>query len=355
MPLISPESFRTGLSRREFQPLYLLFGEEEFLVDEALDDLIGATVDASTASFNFDQLQGSETTLNEIVERASAYPLMAERRVVVVREIDRTFALRGRPAAGSSFARYMASPSPTTVLIMTAPGAEVLGKGKSNAPKAPYDLIVPGGAAVRYPKVYERELGSWVTGRLKARGREIAPDALELFINYAGESLRLLHNEIEKLLTFVEARPKITREDVRMTVGAGRAHTIFELQRAVGARSAETAVAACEGMLRAGESEQLILTMLARYFTILWRLSELRTRTRDKNEMARAVGISSFFLPEYLAALDRYGPADLRLAFEALLSADVAIKTGKGEPHIVLQLAILAVVRGDARAVMTEL
>ena len=111
MPIVTSESLMTQLRHGKIEPLYFLFGDEEFLIDEALEQIIDRAVDKSTVSFNFDLLHGTEVTLQEIVERASAYPLMADRRVVVVRDIDRTFSLRGKPDPTSPFVRYITSAS----------------------------------------------------------------------------------------------------------------------------------------------------------------------------------------------------------------------------------------------------
>jgi DNA polymerase-3 subunit delta len=348
MPTVAPDSLETSLKHGKLDPVYFLFGEEEFLIDEALERLVAATVDESTRSFNFDLLHGSEISTNDIIERASAYPLMAERRVVIVKDIDRTFSLRGKPDENSPFGRYMASPAPTTLLVMTAATSDFLTKGK-NGPgaKAPFNLVYNNAASVQYKKVYDRELPSWTAGRIKLRGKEITPDAVELFVGYAGASLRVLNNEIEKLFTYVEDRKRITAEDVRAVVGASKVYNVFELQKAVGTKNLEMSVEIADRMLGAGESEQLILTMLTRYFTILWRLVEMRSRTKDQNEMARSLSISSFFINEYLAALNRYPMAHLRNAFEALLQADIALKTTNANVPLVLQVMLIAIVRGE--------
>ncbi len=345
MPIISPDSLTTSLRHGRIEPVYFLFGDEEFLIDEALDAIVAAAVDESTRSFNFDLMHGTEATLQEVVERASAYPLMAARRVVVVKELDRTFALRGKPDANSPFARYLAQPAPTTTLVMTAVAGDIL-KGKSGA-KAPYNIVVDGAASVQFKKIYDRDLPSWTADRVRGRGREITPEAVELFIGYVGGSLRILNNEIEKLFTYVEGRKQIVAEDVRAVVGASKTYNVFELQKAVGGKNLELAIEIAERMLQSGESEQLILTMLTRYFTVLWKLIELRTRTRDQNEMARGVGITSFFLNEYLAALSRYPMSHLRNAFEALLQADLTLKTSRTPPEVVLQLLLVSVIRGE--------
>ncbi|TAK50833.1 MAG: DNA polymerase III subunit delta, partial [Bacteroidetes bacterium] len=75
--------------QRQFASVYLFFGEEEFLFAEGLDSLIEHAVDPSTSSFNLDVFYGSEIDARKIIEAASSYPMMAERRVVIVKEFDK--------------------------------------------------------------------------------------------------------------------------------------------------------------------------------------------------------------------------------------------------------------------------
>ncbi len=343
MSLITSDSLRTALSHKRLDPVYFLFGEEDLLIEEATSDILALAVDASTREFNFELLYGGETTFPDVVERASAYPLMAERRVVVVRELDRLISLRGKPDASSAFGRYLAAPAETTVLLLTAVRGDIMGRSKA---KAPYDMIIKHATSINFRRVYDREVPSWTAGRIRAKGKQIRPEALELFVGYAGSSLRVIDGEIEKLITFVEDRRTINTEDVRSVVGTSKNFNVFELQKAVGERNLELSIEIAERMLRAGEPVVLVLTMLTRYFLILWRLVELRSTTRDQNEMARGVGISKFFLNEYLAALGRYPIESLRNAFEALLAADVAVKSSNIAAETVLQLMLTSIIRG---------
>lgn len=345
MPLISSDSFQTSVRHNKIDPVYFLFGEEDLLIEEGLELLVEKAVDPSTRSFNYDLLHGSETTWPDLVERVSAYPLMAERRVVVVKDIDRLVAMRGKLDTNAPFLRYLEAPASTTVLVMTAPTGDFMTKGKA---KAPFNTFIDRATSVQYKKIYDRELPSWTSDRIKSRGKEITPEAVELFVGYSGSSLRVINNEIEKLFTFVEDRKRITVEDVRSVVGTSKLYNVFELQKAIGARNLELSVEISERMLRAGEPEQLILTMLSRYFTILWRLVELRSTSRDRTEMARAVGISPFFLDEYLGALGRYPLAHLQNAFEALLNADVTLKTSNTPVATVMQMMLVGIIRGES-------
>ncbi|MGE3799864.1 MAG: DNA polymerase III subunit delta [Candidatus Kapaibacterium sp.] len=345
MPVITPDSFETGRRNGQIAPLYFLFGEEEFLIEEALHALLAVAVDESTKSFNYDQFHGTEIQLRDVVERATAYPMMAERRVVVLRDLDRAIGSR-KGDDGSGFLNYIESPLETTTLILTATTDAFLGKGKAK-PKSPYDKIIEGSTAVHFRKVYDRELPSWVNRRVGERGKKISPEAVEMFVSYVGASLRTLNNEIEKLFTFVEDRSQISLKDVRGVVGASRTWNVFELQKALGEKKLELAVEIAERMLRAGEPPQLILTMLTRYYTILWRLLEVRTRFKDPKAIAREVGISSFFINEYLSALSRYGLPGIRVAFEALLEADLALKSSRISHSILMQMLLVSIVQGE--------
>lgn len=343
MGLISPESFRNGLKKGKVAPLYIFFGEEELLIDEALDLLLDQIVDESVRSFNFEQYNAPDTDLREIVERAMAYPMMAERRVIVLRNVDKKLTGRGK---ADFFANYLAEPAESTVLVMTAASSRFAGKGGAK-PKKPYDAIYENGIAVQFKKLYDRDLPGWISKRLRERGKKIEPDAVALFITYVGGTLRTLSNEIEKLITFVAEERTITVDDVRRVVGASKAWNVFELQKAIGSKKIDQAMEIGERMIAAGEPIQVILTMLTRYFTMLWRLLEIRGRTTDRNEMARKLGVPSFFLDEYLAATTRYGLPGIRTAFESILTVDIELKTGRTDPALVMQLMIASIIRNE--------
>ena len=346
MGIVTPASYRNRLASGSISPLYLLFGDEELLIDEAVDTLLKVVVDDSVRSFNFEQFNAPDIDLRDVAERAMAYPMMAERRVILLRNVDKKLNAR---SSAEGFLSYIDAPAETTVLIMTAVGSRLLSRGK---PKKPYDRIVENGTAVEFKKLYDRDLPGWIIERMKSRGRKIEQEAVALFVNYAGGSLRTLSNEIEKLITFAEDRRSITVEDVRHVVGVSKEWNVFELQKAIGAKKLDLAVEIAERMVRAGEPVQVIVTMLVRYFTLLWRLLEIRARSRDRKDMAKQLGVPSFFIDEYLEATTRYGLPGVRTAFESLLAVDIAMKTGRFDPHLLMGLLVSSIV-GNQRLQLT--
>src|SRR5690606_23541252 len=120
---------------------------------------------------------------------------------------------------------------------------------------------------------------------------------------------------------------------------------VFELQKAVGQGEHARALEIVEALLgqasnRAGEA-LLIVSVLAGYFTKLWKLSACLERRMPEAEMARHIGVSPYFLKEYLVSLRRFGPSHVRRAFDALLAADAELKGAAArDERLVLTLVL---------------
>jgi len=366
--------------------MVFMFGEEEFLLEEAYTTLIDAAVDRENpmAAFNVEVFDGSDLSQETLVEMASAFPMMAERRVVVVKHFEKMNLGRGggsrstvnrsktkkntgnsdgaeaeQPSAKlTPLERYAANPSPSTLVVLIADAPELSGlksalgnpkqqekaQKKLKALKYPYSMLIERCEWIEFPKLYDREIPSWVADRFKALGREITRDACELLVAQSGESLRDLHNEMEKILTFVKDQRKITRDEIVSLIGASKTYNIFELQKAVGLRNLPFAIEIMRRMLVVDRQELLIISMLTRYFMILWKLSEAITITRNPAELSKTVNISPFFVPEYVAALAQYPPPAVERALYALCEADVTIKSSSESGDVVLQKMLMKIV-----------
>jgi DNA polymerase III subunit delta len=369
------ESVSAIIKSRNFPHVLLMFGEEEFLLEEAYTALVGAAVDNDGAGngmqgFNFDVFDGGEMTSEALTQTASAFPMMAERRVVVVKHFEKMQMVRGGKVSGkasgkdaekkSPFAAYIANPAPTTFLILLTDYDELNGlkmalgntkmsekaKKKLSSLKFPYNRIIEQCEWIEFPKIRESALPSWVAERFKLLGREIAPDACELLVAQSGESLRDLHNEIQKIITFAPDSTMFTRDEIASVIGASKNYNIFELQRAIGGKKLAKSLEITQRMLVAEKQELLIISMLTRYFTILWKLTEAITQTQSEFELGKTLGINSYFVPEYTAALKVYSRVAIEQAFYALCDADVAIKTSSQEgADVILQKMLMRIMK----------
>lgn len=317
-----------SLGRGDVAPVYLLYGEEDFLAGEALDAILKAALAGGDRTFNLDVLAGDETGGKEIVARASSFPMAGGRRVVVVRDADRLTA-----HDLDILSAYVAGPSPSACLILVAV--------KPDMRKKPFTMIRKSGGAVECKRLYENQIPAWIAGQVRTDGRRIEPEAVKLLTACIGTSLRELRGELDKLEVYAGEREEITAADVAALVGMSREYTPFELQKAVGRRDTPRAMTILGEILEAGGALPLVFATMTNYFLTLWKLHDLRRRGVGAKEQASQARVNPYFMKEYQDALAHQSPGACERALLLLAEADERTKSGGEDPRRVMEELIL--------------
>jgi len=324
-----------SLSREEVAPLYLLYGEEDFLTDEGIAAITDAVFGSGDREFNFDAVSAAERDVREIVAIATSFPMMADRRVVVVRDVDKVI---GKDA--DVLTSYCENPSRSTCLILVAVRPDLR--------KKPYVTIKRNGLVFESKPLYDNQLPGWITSRVEKQGRQITQEACKLLTAYVGASLREVQNEIEKLSIYIGERKEISADDVAAVVGLSKEYSVFELQKAIGVRDLRRSVEIVHHMLEGGESVPFILIMLTSYFTALWKLYDMRRKGVPPRNQAAEARINPYFFQEYAEALNRFSLTELERAFVLLAAADEQSKTSSVDPlQIMSGLLVQLVGQGE--------
>ena len=338
--------------------IMLIFGQEEYLIEEAFKQVLAKLRMENSINFDFDILDGEETGVNSLVDLCNSLPMISQHRVVAVKNFEKMFTARQSKKEDKyrSLTKYLANPSPTTFLLLASEAEISGGIGnlyKSDRKKAfqkisnlkyPYDIILNKYEWIELPKVYDSKYPNWVEGRLSRHGKSIDSEALALLIANSRQTLRDLSNEIEKLLAFVQDKEKIEIDDISFLVGNTRQYNVFELQKAVGQRLLAKSLSIMENMMDTDRQEMLVITMLTRYFILLAKLHEESKKGMNRYELAAKVGVSPFFLSEYLDALSHYQPDAINKALLALCQADLDIKTTTTPSKLILQRTLINIV-----------
>ncbi len=326
---ISLDAVLDDIQKHRFAPLYFFYGEEDFLIEEVADALIANAVDPVSRQFNLDVVYGNDVSGKDIVARASSFPMMGERRVVIVRDFERATEL-------DPLLPYIEHPSPSTSLFLSAAKVDMRKKVYAHLKK----YAVGGETA----PLREYEIPAWIQKRTAIMGRKIAPEAAEMLHGYVGTSLRELNNELEKLLIAIGSKPAIETGDVQSVVGMSREFSIFELTHAVGGKNLEKALSICARMMDVGEAPVGMVAMLARHFGILWRVHQLGAERKTPADMAKELGVHPFFFKEYLEDVKRYPRTAVEDALLALTRADEKLKTSSGDPHVVMDMLLFELI-----------
>lgn len=320
----SLEELNRHVKQGAIKPCYLFAGKEQFTAEEGVAMLRDANVPPEQQSFNFDVVYGHDVQPSEIVALASSYPMMGEKRMVVVKEFDNLKNPDGLTA-------YIKNPLESTVLVLLSESPDFR--------RNPF-RVFDDTATLDCKPVYDNQMPQWIVQRVKRYKKSITADAAAVLPAYTGTSLRQASNELDKLDIYTGKRTEITVEDVHAVVGVTKEFSIFELQRAIGMKDTANAINILDRMLERGESAVFIIAMLTRLFMQISMVADLRERNIPPQKIAQEVKVNLFFLDDYFTYLNHHPPHSIPDRFKAILEADVSLKTTGKDNRLILSILL---------------
>ncbi|MFH0982505.1 MAG: DNA polymerase III subunit delta [Planctomycetota bacterium] len=298
-------------------PVYVVYGAEAFLKQETVRRLLAAALGGPAGGLGPSRFDGDTAALADVLDEVRTWSLLGERRVVVVEEAD-GFISRHRDA----LERYGSAPSDAGCLILVCKAFDARTRfykvinGLAGALKceAPRGAALPAWISDRAQKTYGKRLERGTAGRLR---------------DYVGDGLGLLDQELDKLATYVGARPNITLEDVDALVGNNREQTVFAITDAMAEGDARTALYQWERVLATDRAApgRAIGGLAWGIRRLLEALDAVAAGT-PVSQLARQFWTEPAVLERRLRRLSR---PKLEEQLCDLLEADVASKTGLSE------------------------
>ena len=219
MPTQSYDALLRSLKKGEPAAAYYLYGPEDILKDEAIRAILDRALDPSFRDFNFDQRSASQLQPDEVEALCTTLPMMAERRVVLIRDVE---AWKRRTRAKAAVLHYLAHPSPETVLILVQAAGEE---------KADTDLAKRATAVNCEPLPPDR-VSKWVAYRAAPLGVTFAEGGAEYLIKAVGNDLGALESELQKLASLPDSA-NLGAEQIGTLVGVRHGETVYDWRDAV--------------------------------------------------------------------------------------------------------------------------
>lgn len=351
------QSFLEELRSSDVKPVYAFFGEETFFIDR-LQDAAVETVPEESRDFNLDILYGQDVKANSVIDMCRSYPMMAERRVVIVRDFMKMFSDRksgsgGEPAGmlssgedqqkgGSNeislddaspqgsrddFAAYLKQPNPTTLLFLTNDTRPAQHSALGKALKKGKTVT-----SHTFEAVPDYKIQQWITDWASAEHNlEFDSGASQLLAFHVGTNLQQLTVEIEKLSNFREDKGAITESDVRQVVGLSREYSLFEFQDALLEKNRDKTMVIAHQMLKTADNATgeifKMIGFLYSTFGKIWLIQRLSRKGLTQGQIRKEAGInSSFYYDKLVKAGRNYSLEECPMVFETLLDADKALK-----------------------------
>src|SRR4051812_4832293 len=328
MPSATPQSLRKQLSQGKPDPVYLIVGDDEAEM-AGLTAEVSAVIEDELRAFNLERMYATDkgVTPAAIVESARTFPMLGDRRVVLVLRAEKIFKPKRRgkgieDAIGSDdeehagdvdvLEAYLKAPEPGTTLVFVASDVDRTRRLYKTLQKHATIVECWGLKGAKDARVDLRQVArtaeALVRQAVADAGQQIEPAAARLVAERAGTDIATLRDDVERLLLYAAGKPKIDLKDAQEVVSAETAQDNWAVTTAI--QRGETA----EALRQLG----LALESGAVPFMILGQLA--------------------WFVRERLPGVD---PRRVPAAVEALFRTDLELKSSGGDPRVLLERLVV--------------
>ncbi len=316
------------IKNQSFCGVYLLYGEEAYLVKQYRDRLKNALV-AEDDTMNCTVYSGKDIDINELSDMAQTMPFFAERRVIIV---DDSGFFKG--ASDDSLVELVKNVPETAHIIFAE--SEVDKRGRL------YKAVTSKGYAACCEVQDEATLKKWVAGILKRENKSITNDGMSALLDRTGTSMENIRREVEKLVCYKYYDEVITAQDVGEICTVQLQNRIFDMVDAVAAKNQKAALSLYYDLLSLKEAPMKILALIERQFNMLLQVREMKKKGYPESEIAKQTGLNPYFLKKkYIPQAAQFDVSQLELALRKCVEADESVKTGKMPDSLSVELIII--------------
>ncbi len=307
------------IEKGQIEPLYFVHGDEDFLQNELVQVLKKAMFGRNIRDANVERITAKPGRGMDLVNNALEYSLFSGGKLLVVHETqkfnktDQEYLLKLFPQI----------PQGNTLIMFES--------GNIDMRKKYYKYLVNKSMFVSLLPLSHDTAGYWVKKCMKEQDLRIAPDALELFVDFAGLSYSTIHQEVNKIAINFETGATITVDDIRKYGSRSAVFSIFELTEALGLKDRDKALNRLGRLLDSGEPFLNILSPIMRHFNHLIRIHSMNDIAENKIVASRA-GVHPFFVKKCRDQIAKYDSDQLLATMRYIHEAEYLSRFEK-MPH----------------------
>lgn len=333
---MTPEEAIKAAERGDLLPVWLLVGEERLLRDQALDAIVKAGLAGGIVEFNLDKFTAGEADVEKVIAATRTVPMMAKKRVVVVRGVERW---DGSAEASDDakalppldrLAEYAKTPIDSTCLLLVAQKLDGRRKIVTAAKKQ--------GFFVDCAPVEPRAIPGWVRARAKLKGHAIDPDACDRIAEIAGPDLSYLDDVLERLSLYVGPGKPINDEAVSVCVTRVALADTWKLVDAAGTKDLGTLLRLFADVYDPRDRGLPLVGAIAWSLRQLLKLDSALRAGATLDDAARRAGIyPTFRAREHAQKLKAFRPRELERWLVVVQETDLALKSSRRPADAILE------------------
>ncbi|HEY6403187.1 MAG TPA: DNA polymerase III subunit delta [Blastocatellia bacterium] len=330
----SQSEFHRKLQGGQIEPLYLFEGSEKYLRDQSLKKLLEVGVDEAARDFNFARISVSQGNLDDALALARQFPMISARRMVIVTGFESINDDKQLEALKD----YLRAPAETTALVFVSDALD----NRRNITT----MLRKACEVVNFDRLDEREAApQWIRDYVARAGRFIEPQAAAYLVGMVGVDLMRLSTELDKLINYAGEKGRIGKPEIDELVLNSREHSNFELTDAILDGDRRRALNLLD-RIYANASERpetlslMILGAIGSNYRKMLAAKELMRRNAPNAEVAKAVGMSPFFVTKFNERVRKIDAARILRGIARIAETDVALKTSLATPRLQIEVLI---------------
>ena len=337
MPEITESDLKKQIEKSDFSNLYFLYGEEKYLVGHYAQKLTDKAKGSTFEDFNFQRFDGENASMDEIAAAVEALPFMAERKCVVVSDLD---VERLRVNELEKLEEILAGIPASTVLVLYLPTVTVDLK-KDKKWKKFISFIGERGCIVQLKKRSNADLEKLLCTGAKKRSCELSRQNAGRIIGYSGNNMQTLLNELEKLCSFV-GEGEISAQMIDQIVVKNLEARVYDLSRTILNGEYDKAYGILDLLFYQNEEPVSVLAVLSSAYVDMYRVRISMQCGCGVTEPAKYFDYArkEFRLTNAERDSKRFSTAMLRESLQALLAVDMALKGARGDRRITMEKLI---------------
>ncbi len=283
------------IRNKKFEKIYFLHGEEPYFIDVLTKAIQDNALEESERDFNQSILYGKDAEVLSLISELKSYPMMAERRLVILKEAQYFKAIE-------QLESYLENPANSTIFVICY-------KYKTfDARKKTLKNALKNGVVFKSEKVKEYQLAEWIQQYIKTKGYELTSKACMLLIESLGNDLGRIVKELEKLAVLIEKGTIINENHIEENIGISKDYNVFELTNAVANKDNLKALKIVDYFEHNPKAADLVFVIsnLFKFFSQIMRIHFLPNKSREA--VARALGVHPFVAGELTNAKNKYDP-----------------------------------------------
>ena len=320
------KNIQEDLKNGNFRQIYLLYGEEDYLIAQYRDKLLKALVPEGD-TLNFSRFEGKDTRVSEVIDLCETIPFLSERRVIL---FENSGFFKNKC---DELADYL--PQIPDYLYLIFVEKQVDKRSRM------YKALKDKGRAAELSMPDDKTLLTWIGTILGKNGRKIRTTDAGVLLQRTGSDMGNIKNELDKLIGYTEGRDMVTMADIDAVCTNRAENRVFDMVRAVADKDQKRAMLLYEDLLALREPPLKILFNLTREFRRMLLIKKMEREGTAQSEIAAVLGVKPFAVQKSSRCARRYTVSALEKILEEFAAADEDVKTGRLDDRLAVELMIV--------------